>query len=52
MPEMTFDLDNASFYVYRAIRKLPLPSITPHMLAFEAWYRERITQQIAARSPA
>jgi hypothetical protein len=44
-PEITLDLDNAPFYVFRAIRKLPLTMLTPEMVAFDDWYRARIIQQ-------
>ena len=43
--EITLDLDNASFYVFRAVRKLPLTMITPEMVAFDEWYRDRVIQQ-------
>jgi hypothetical protein len=44
-PEITLDLDNAPFYVFRAIRKLPLTMITPEMIAFDDWYRARVIHQ-------
>ncbi|MDG3578382.1 MULTISPECIES: hypothetical protein [Rhizobium] len=47
--EITFDLDTASFAVFRATRKLPLEYITIEMVAFDEWYRKRVAGQIAAR---
>jgi len=40
--ELTLDLDNTPFYVFRAMRKLPVDRITSEMLAFETWYRARL----------
>jgi hypothetical protein len=48
-PEITLDLDNAPFYVFRAIRKLPLALISPEMIAFDEWYRGRITTKRQTR---
>ncbi|ASP70348.1 hypothetical protein CDO28_01420 [Sinorhizobium meliloti] len=44
--ELEFRLDDASMYVYRAMRKLPPDLVTEEMLAFEKWYRARVHARV------
>lgn len=46
---LTLTLDITAFYIYRAMRKLPLEYISNEMLRFEEWYRARIIRQVNAR---
>lgn len=50
--ELTLTVEEASHYVYRAMRKLPLELLTPEMYSMETWYRLRIAEEIAKRSPS
>ncbi|QPC87732.1 hypothetical protein GA830_14010 [Mesorhizobium sp. NBSH29] len=40
-----FTLENTPFYIFRAMRKLPLSEITGEMIEFEEWYRTYLLEQ-------